>query len=82
MHYMTWYTDTYGITTMSLLYRPCDMVKCMCYMGLGFNGCFMADAELTDCHYKTKVRLNRTASVIYGSVQYLRHRCCITGPSR
>ena len=28
------------------------MVKCVCHMGLGSNGCFMANAALTGCHFK------------------------------
>jgi hypothetical protein len=39
MHRITWYTGTYGIMAMSLLYKLDFMVKCVsCYMGLGSNG--------------------------------------------
>jgi hypothetical protein len=31
------------------------MIKCVCHMGLGSNGCFMADAALMDSHYKTDI---------------------------
>ena len=52
------------------------MVKCVCYMGLGFNGCFMASTALTSGHYRTniiggvghEVELSHAASVIYGSL--------------
>jgi hypothetical protein len=52
MHYMTWYTDTCGITAMGLLYRLCDMFKCMCYVGLGSIGCFMVRVALMGSHYR------------------------------
>jgi hypothetical protein len=31
------------------------MVKCVCYMGLGSNGSFMASVALTGSHYKTDI---------------------------
>ena len=31
------------------------MVKCVCHMGLGSNGCFMANATLTGGHYKINI---------------------------
>ena len=31
------------------------MVKCVYYMGFGFNGCFMAGATLTGSHYKMDI---------------------------
>jgi hypothetical protein len=31
------------------------MVKCMCYMGLESNGCFMAGVALTGGHYRTNI---------------------------
>jgi hypothetical protein len=31
------------------------IIKCVCYMGFGSNGCFMAGAALTDSHYKTNI---------------------------
>ena len=31
------------------------MFKCVCYMGLGFNGCFMVGATLMDGHYKMNI---------------------------
>jgi hypothetical protein len=54
MHW-TWYTGTCSITTMGLLYKFDDMVKCMCYMGLGFNNYFMAGVALTGGHYKMDI---------------------------
>jgi hypothetical protein len=58
MHCMTWYAGTCGITTMSLIYELYDMIKCVSYMSLGSNGCFMASAALTDNHYKTYIISN------------------------
>ena len=55
MHCMTRYTDTCSITAMSLLYRLYDMVKCMCYMGHGSNGYFMAGAALIGDHYRIDI---------------------------
>jgi hypothetical protein len=52
---MTLYADTCSITAMSLLYGRYDMVKCMCYMGLESNGCFMAGGALTGGHYRTNI---------------------------
>jgi hypothetical protein len=31
------------------------LVKCVCYMDLGFNGCFMAGATLMGSHYRMKI---------------------------
>jgi hypothetical protein len=31
------------------------MIKCVCYIGLGSNGYFMADATLTISHYRTAI---------------------------
>ena len=31
------------------------MVKCVCYMGLLSNGCFMIGAALTSSHYRTVI---------------------------
>jgi hypothetical protein len=31
------------------------MVKCVCYMGLGSNGCFMADTALMGGHYRKEI---------------------------
>ena len=39
---------------MSILYRL-DMVKYVCYMGLGSNGCFVTGASLMSGHYKTDI---------------------------
>ena len=42
-----------GIMTIGLLYILDFMAKCMCcYMGLGFNDCFVTDASLTGDHYR------------------------------
>jgi hypothetical protein len=49
---MTWYTDTYSIMAMSLLYKINDMVKCVCYMNLESNDCFVTGATLKGCYYK------------------------------
>jgi hypothetical protein len=40
---------------MGLLYRLNYMLKCVCYMGLGSNGCFVTGVALTDGHYKTNI---------------------------
>jgi hypothetical protein len=55
MHCMTRYTSTCGIMAMGLLYRLDDMVKCVCYMGLGSNGCFMAGVALMGGHYRMDI---------------------------
>jgi hypothetical protein len=55
MHCMTWYTGTCGITVMGLPYRLNDIVKCVCYMGIGSNGCFVTGTALTNDHYKTGI---------------------------
>jgi hypothetical protein len=52
---MIWYASTCGITAMGLLYGLYDMVKCVCYMSLGSNGCFMADAAVTGGHYRINI---------------------------
>ena len=31
------------------------MVKCVCYIGLGFNGCFVTNAGLVGSHYRTYI---------------------------
>ena len=31
------------------------MVKCVCYMGLQFNGCFMTDITLMGGHYRVYI---------------------------
>ena len=75
---------------MCLLYKLTFMVKCVRYMGLGFNGCFVTGASLTGGHYKTYIisgvghprSFGHAASVMDSSVQYLVcDRYCITGPS-
>jgi hypothetical protein len=55
MHCMIWYTGTFGITAIGLLYKLDDMVKCVCYMGFVSNGCFMASTALTGGHYRTNI---------------------------
>ena len=40
---------------MSLLYRFNVIVKCVCYMSLGFSGCFVTVATITGGHYKTYI---------------------------
>ena len=55
MYCMTWYTGTCSIIVMGLLYRFDDMVKCVCYMGFGSNGYFMADTTLMGDHYRTNI---------------------------
>jgi hypothetical protein len=40
---------------MGLLYRFNDIVKCVCYMSLGSNGCFVIGATLTSDHYRTYI---------------------------
>ena len=49
---MTEYIRTYGIMAMSLLYKLNDMVKCVCYMGIGPNGCFVTGIALMGGHYR------------------------------
>jgi hypothetical protein len=44
-----------GITTMCLLCRFNDMVKCVCYMGLGSKDCFVTDVVLMGGHYRTDI---------------------------
>ena len=84
MHCMILYTGTYSIMVMGLLYGLNDMVKCVCSIGLGSNGCFMAEAALMG-HYKMEIisgvgypRLDSVMPLVLCSVQYPRHRCCIT----
>jgi hypothetical protein len=31
------------------------MIKCVCYMGLGSNSCFIAGATLTGGHYRVDI---------------------------
>jgi hypothetical protein len=31
------------------------MIKCVCYMGLGSNGCFMTSTTLMPSHYRTNI---------------------------
>jgi hypothetical protein len=87
---MIWYTDTCDITVMSLLYRLYDMAKCVCYMDIVSNDCFMVGIALTGGHYKMniisgvrqpEVGLDHTVSVMYGSIQYSGYQCCITSLS-
>jgi hypothetical protein len=52
---MTWYTGTCSITAMGLLYELYDMVKCVCYMGIESNDCFIANVALTGSHYRTDI---------------------------
>jgi hypothetical protein len=40
---------------MGLLYRLDDMVKCVCYIGLGSNGCFMANVALMSNYYRMNI---------------------------
>ena len=55
MHCMTWYIGTCGITAMGLLYKLSDMVKCVCYMGFGFNSYFVAGTALVGDHYRMDI---------------------------
>jgi hypothetical protein len=46
------------ITAMGLLYMLIlwsNVCVCVCYMGLGSNGSFMASVALTGSHYKTDI---------------------------
>jgi hypothetical protein len=52
---MTKYIGIYGITAMSLLYRLDNMIKCVCYMDIGSNGCFVTSAALMGNHYRTNI---------------------------
>jgi hypothetical protein len=52
-----------GKMAMSLLYKFSDVVKHVCYIGLGFNGFFMTGVTLMGGHYRTD---------IISSVGYLR----------
>ena len=40
---------------MGLLYRLNNMVKCVCYMGIGSNNCFVTDATLMGGHYRMDI---------------------------
>jgi hypothetical protein len=71
------YTSTYGIMTMGLLNRLSNIVKCMCYMGLGSNGYFVTGAALMDSHYRTNIirgvghlRSNSIVSLVLCIVAY------------
>ena len=55
MHRMISYTGTCSIMVISLLYRLNVIVKCVCYMGLGFDGCFVTGAALMGSHYMTYI---------------------------
>jgi hypothetical protein len=46
---------TCGIIAMDLLYRLSDIVKCVCYIGLGSSGCFLTDATLMSGHYRMDI---------------------------
>jgi hypothetical protein len=52
---MTWYTGKCGITAMCLLYRLNNIVKCVCFMGLGSNDCFVTGAALMGGHYRIDI---------------------------
>jgi hypothetical protein len=55
------------------------MVKCMCYIGLGFNGSFVTGATLMGVTtgqislavLAIEVGISHAASVMYDSIQYL-----------
>ena len=56
---MTWYTGIWRIIDMGLQYMLTLWSNvCMCYMGLGSNGCFIAEVALTGSHYKTDIISN------------------------
>jgi hypothetical protein len=65
------------------------MVKYVCYMGLGSNGCFVTTIALTDGHYRTNIissvgnpKLDSVVPLVLCMVRTIYgHRCCITGPS-
>jgi hypothetical protein len=40
---------------MSLLYKLSDIVKCMCYIDLRSNGCFVTSVASMGDHYKTDI---------------------------
>ena len=44
-----------GVMAMGILYRLDYMVKYVCYMGFGSNGCFMVGIALTGGHYRTYI---------------------------
>ena len=44
-----------GITTIGLLYKLSDMVKCVCYMSFGSNGYFVIGATLMNSHYRADI---------------------------
>jgi hypothetical protein len=52
---MTWYIGMYGIMVMDLLHMLILCQMCVCYMGLGSNGCFMASVALTGGHYRMDI---------------------------
>ena len=62
---------------MGLLYELYDMVKCVCYMGLGSNDCFIANTTLTGGHYRIDIisgvrhpRLALIVSLVLCTVAY------------
>ena len=62
---------------MDILYKFSDMVKCICYISLGFNGCSAIDAILMGGHYKTGIissvghpRLNLVVPLVLCTVAY------------
>jgi hypothetical protein len=89
MYCMTWYTGTYGITTMDLLYKLHTMVKyvCVSFRSNGFvtkmqsfpmDGYYKIDI-ITRCG-SPEVRLDHIANVMYGNVQWLGYWHCILVP--
>jgi hypothetical protein len=74
---MIWYIGICGITAIGLLYRLSDMVKCVYYMSLGFNGCFVTNTTLMGSHYKMNIissvshpRSDSVVSLVLGMVAY------------
>jgi hypothetical protein len=54
--HQTWYTGTCENNGHELITIHVNfMVKCVCYMGLGSNGCFVTGATLMGSHYSTYI---------------------------
>ena len=55
MHCMTRHIGTCIVMVMGLLYTLNAMVKCVYYMGVGSNGCFVTGVTLIGGHYRTYI---------------------------
>ena len=80
MDIVYWYVSDNGHR---LIIHVNFMVKCVCYMSLRSNGCFVIGAALMGSHYRMYIisDMGCVISVMDGRMQYPGHRCCITSPS-